>query len=343
MKKMICVSVLMALAAVLMPLLFMQKTQAGEDDLSNKPSPNSGITLPQSPPEQSEVPLDETQNTGKRDSETSFTLLENGQVRTVTMQEHLPFVLAAEMPISFAQEALKAQAVAARTYIMYCTLHENPKHPEADVCANSGCCMAYTDESSLRAAWGDSFEANMKLVNAAVSSTDGQVLSYEDSPILASFHSSSAGKTEEGAELWGDVPYLECVSSPETEIDVPNFVTTVEVTAENFRETVAALKPEADFSAMPEKWVGEPTQDKSGRVRSVNIGGQAITGSEMRKLFSLRSTAFTLEYTEGKFVFTVTGFGHGLGMSQYGANVMAKNGFEYTEILQHYYPGTQLY
>ena len=183
----------------------------------------------------------------------------------------------------------------------------------------------------------------MKLIYTAVSSTDGQVLSYENSPILASFHSSSAGKTEDGAELWGDVPYLSCVSSPETENDVPDFVTRVEFSAESFRSIVKGYKAEADFSAMPADWAKEPERDESGRVRSIAVAGQKLSGSEIRKLFSLRSTALDLDFAEGKFVFTVRGFGHGLGMSQYGANVMAKNGFTYREILQHYYPGTELY
>lgn len=340
MKKLFYISAALTLTAVFMPLLFQGRTGVGEDDLSNKPLPGTAAEQTQ---QSTEPAPEEPAPSPGRDGETSFRLLENGQVKTVSMNEHLPLVLAAEMPVSFAPEALKAQAVAARTYIMYCTLHENPKHPQAEVCSDSGCCMAYTDESSLRAAWGEKYEEYMKLIYTAVSSTDGQVLSYENSPILASFHSSSAGKTEDGAELWGDVPYLSCVSSPETENDVPDFVTRVEFSAESFRSIVKGYKAEADFSAMPADWAKEPERDESGRVRSIAVAGQKLSGSEIRKLFSLRSTALDLDFAEGKFVFTVRGFGHGLGMSQYGANVMAKNGFTYREILQHYYPGTELY
>jgi len=116
----------------------------------------------------------------------------------------------------------------------------------------------------------------------------------------------------------------------------------VEVSKDNFRETVLLLKTDAVFSDNPSEWITNMELDESGRVRSMKIGGAALSGSEMRKLFTLRSTAFTIEHKDGVFVFTVTGYGHGLGMSQYGANVMAKNGFDYKEILAHYYPMTKL-
>ena len=132
------------------------------------------------------------------------------------------------------------------------------------------------------------------------------------------------------------------MNSPETENDVPDYVTTVEVSKENFRETVLLLKTDAAFTEDPSAWVTETELDESGRVSTMTIGGAVLTGSELRKLFALRSTAFTLEYKDGAFLFTVTGYGHGLGMSQYGANVMARNGFDYREILAHYYPETEI-
>ncbi|MGI5986331.1 MAG: SpoIID/LytB domain-containing protein, partial [Oscillospiraceae bacterium] len=194
----------------------------------------------------------------------------------------------------------------------------------------------------LRGSWGKNFDSNIEIIRKAVTETDGQVMVYDELPILASFHSSSAGKTESGSELWGNVPYLVSVNSPETEKDVPNFVTTVEVSIDNFRETVLSYKTDAVFSENAAEWVKDTELDESGRVRSIIIGGVKLSGSEMRKLFSLRSTAFMLEFKDNIFLFTVTGYGHGLGMSQYGANVMAKNGFNYQEILEHYYPQTKL-
>lgn len=143
--------------------------------------------------------------------------------------------------------------------------------------------------------------------------------------------------------LWGtSLPYLVSVDSPETAEDVPNYISTLEVSPEDFRDTILAALPEADLSTLPPEWVGESALDSSGRVAAIRVGGLAVPGTRMRTLFSLRSTNFTLEWTGRSFLFTVTGFGHGAGMSQYGANVMAQEGSTYGEILSHYYPGTVL-
>lgn len=337
MKQIIWVSILLAMAAIIMPMLFIGENTEGLS-LAEEPSPSPSQAV-------SPTPTDSVETSGYikiPDAELTFTVLDGENLKNVTMADYLPYVLAAEVPATFSEEALKAQAVAARTYILYCTEHANPKHPEADICTEAGCCMAYSDETVLRGVWGDKFDQNLAAIRKAVTDTDGQVLTYAGEPILASFHSSSAGKTEDGSELWGDVPYLVSVSSPETENDVPDFVTTVEVSKDNFRETVLLLKPEAVFSDDPAAWISGTELDESGRVRNMTIGGTALTGSELRKLFSLRSTAFAIEFKNGIFVFTVKGYGHGLGMSQYGANVMAKNGFDYREILVHYYPETEL-
>lgn len=333
MRQIVWASMLLALALVLMPLLFLEEDSAAlvlEDYEPVIPSP--------SPSPAPEPPAYKT----AADGEKKISVLLGDEIIETSMAEYLPTALAAEMPASFHEEALKAQAVAARTYITYCTEHENPKHPGADVCGNSGCCLARMAEDELRAVWGGDYESNLAIISAAAADTDGQVLVYGGEPILASFHSSSAGRTENGAELWGAVPYLVCVESPESEREVPDYVTTVEVSPANLKETVLLLKPNAAFGEDPAAWLGEREPDESGRVRSMMIGGVSLTGQELRTLFALRSTAFTLEYAEGRFVFTVKGYGHGLGMSQYGANVMAKNGFSYKEILYHYYPNTKL-
>ncbi len=338
MKRIIWASILLVMAAIILPVLFLGSSAGGKyitDELTESQKENASQESEQ--PTVSVEPYKEVP-----DDKMTFTVLENGEVKQVTMAEYLPYALAAEVPVGFSEEALRAQAVAARTYILYCTKHENPKHPEADICTESGCCMAYADETELRGAWGDKFDEYIAIINSAVTTTDGQVLTFEENPILASFHSSSAGKTESGTELWGDVPYLKSVKSPETENDVPDYVTTVDVSKDNFRETILLLKPDAVFSDNASEWITNTELDESGRVRSMTVGGVSVSGSEMRKLFVLRSTAFKTEYTEGVFVFTVTGYGHGLGMSQYGANVMAKNGFDYKEILSHYYPQTEL-
>ena len=283
----------------------------------------------------------EAEGAGELDSELAFTVLTEGEVKTVTMSDWLPGVVAGEMPASFEPEALKAQAVAARTYIMYAMGREKPAHPEADVCDDPGCCKAHSTDEALRENWGGDYDANMQKILSAVRSTDGEYMSYGGEVIQAVFHSSSAGRTEDSAAIWQAEPYLVSVESPET-ADVPNYVSSVTVSPEDFRETVLAAHPETEFGEDPAFWLGAAVHDASGRVESVDIGGAQVPGTELRTLFELRSTAFALDYTAEGFLFTVTGYGHGVGMSQYGANVMAQDGADYEEILTHYYPGAEL-
>ena len=283
----------------------------------------------------------EAEGAGELDSELAFTVLTEGEVKTVTMSDWLPGVVAGEMPASFEPEALKAQAVAARTYIMYAMGREKPAHPEADVCDDPGCCKAHSTDEALRENWGGDYDANMQKI-LSVRSTDGEYMSYGGEVIQAVFHSSSAGRTEDSAAIWQAEPYLVSVESPETADDVPNYVSSVTVSPEDFRETVLAAHPEAEFGEDPAFWLGAAVHDASGRVESVDIGGAQVPGTELRTLFELRSTAFALDYTAEGFLFTVTGYGHGVGMSQYGANVMAQDGADYEEILTHYYPGAEL-
>ena len=267
-------------------------------------------------------------------------LLVDGEIRELPLEEYLVGVLAGEMPASFAPEALKAQAVAARTFALYCA--SGHKHAGADVCADPGCCQAWLSGETMRLNWGPEFEQNLARLRAAAEQTAGEYLSYEGRPVFAAFHSSSAGATEASGAIWNPRPYLVSVPSPESADTVPRYVSRLLCEPLDFRDTLLAAHPEADLSGGPETWLGPVEHDASGRVASVTLGGVPLKGTELRALFSLRSTAFTLQYGEDGFCFTVTGSGHGVGMSQYGAEVMARNGSDYREILAHYYPGTIL-
>ena len=167
------------------------------------------------------------------DSETAITALSGGALVETTMAEWLPGVVAAEMPASFAPEALRAQAVAARTYILQRMRGGAANHPEAGVCDQYTCCCAHKDDAALREQWGADYARNMARIRQAVTDTDGQYLTYGGQLIRAVFHASSAGATESSAALWsGDAPYLVSVSSPETAQDVPNYVSTAEIAAD---------------------------------------------------------------------------------------------------------------
>ena len=267
-------------------------------------------------------------------------LLPDGESETMALEDYVRGVLAAEMPADFPLEALKAQAVAARTYAIYCA--EGHKHGTADVCTRYSCCQAWQDEQTLREQWGADYERCADKLRRAAAETAGQILTWEGAPVFAAFHSSSAGATEDCGAVWNPRPYLVSVPTPETAETVPNFISSLRCAPLDFRDTILSACPEADFSGPPESWLGELRRDESGRVAFAVIGGAEIRGTELRRLFSLRSTAFTLAYTEGAFVFTAAGFGHGVGMSQYGAKLMAEAGESCQAILAHYYPGTTL-
>ena len=271
----------------------------------------------------------------------TVTVKNGDEVQEMDMQSYLVGVVAAEMPASFEPEALKAQSVAARSYALYCAA--TGRHGDtAQVCTDYSCCQAWSSEDMLRRTWGDGYDEKLRKIRDAVEATAGEYLCYDGAPVFAAFHSSSAGATEDCGAIWSARPYLVSVASPETADEVPNYISSVELSALDFRDTVLYARPDADFTGDESEWIGEITHDESGRVASVILGGEKLSGTELRSLFSLRSTAFTLEYTGSGFLFTVTGFGHGVGMSQYGANAMAKGGADYREILAHYYPGTQL-
>ena len=264
--------------------------------------------------------------------------------REMTLAEYLPLALAGEMPAVFEPEALQAQAVALRTYALYYRAQRKPNHPEADICTEPGCCAAFAEEETLRENWGENYDAYREKLRCAVEETDGEYLTWDDAPALAVFHASSYVSTEDGAALGLSVPYLERVETPETAALVRNLRSTVEVSREDFRTTVLAACPDAVLEGDAANWVGGVQLNASGRVAEALIGGAAISGLTLRQMFSLRSTDFTLAWDGERqsFLFRVNGYGHGLGMSQYGAELMAGAGADHREILAHYYPGTQL-
>ena len=291
-----------------------------------------------------ETPVDETEGepfvSGELDGATVLKVLDGETVLEMDLGEYLVGVVRAEMPASFQPEALKAQAVAARTYTLY-KLRTGGNHGDAaDICTDSTCCQAYLAEGQARANWGEDADANEKKVEAAVADTDGQVILYGGTPILAVFHSSSAGLTRAAGEVWlNDLPYLQAVSSPEPSDAIPNYYSRVEFTAEEFRQRILAAFPEAELSGGAESWLGDAAVDSAGSVSTLSVGGVTVKGSSLRSALGLRSACFTWEVQDGKLVFFVTGYGHGVGMSQYGANAMAEQGADYREILTHYYTG----
>lgn len=269
-------------------------------------------------------------------------LKSDGTVETMTMEDYLWGVVAAEMPASFHLEALKAQAVCARTYTVYQSVRGGEKHPQADVCGDYTCCQAYLTRDQAEESWGENARFYAGKVTAAVADTDGLLCLYGGEPIDAVFFSSTAGRTADAAEVWGaTVPYLVPVDSPEGE-EVPGWRTVCTYGADEVKERIQKAWPQADLSGPIEDWFGAPVLDSSGNVAQITVGGLTATGAQVRAAFGLRSCRFTVEPGEGSVTFHVTGYGHGVGMSQYGANALAGEGKSFQEILEWYYTGVTL-
>lgn len=278
---------------------------------------------------------------GEIDSARTLRVLDGDTVTEMSFSDYLQGVLRAEMPASFAQDALCAQAVAARTYTYYKMQNGGNHGDTADICTDHSCCQAFLGKDRAAENWGKNAERYEAKIENAVSATDGQVMLYGGAPILAVFHSSSAGETWNSGEVWAqDLPYLQSVSSPERE-GVPNYYSTVELTEAEFREKFLAARPEADLSGPASGWIRDPVMD-GVHVESVTIGGVSVSGPSVRSIFGLRSASFTAEAGDGKITFYVTGYGHGVGLSQYGANAMAEAGSTWREILEHYYTGVTI-
>ena len=291
-----------------------------------------------------EVPVDETEEPlfsgGARDGGITLRVLQGDAVETMNLGAYLTGVVRAEMPATFEPEALKAQTVAARTYTLYKMKRGGNHGDTADLCTDPACCQAYLEEAEARRNWGEQADGYEQKIEEAVRATDGQVILYGGEPILAVFHSSSAGRTRAAGEVWvNDLPYLQAVESPENGETIPSYYSRVEITKETFQKRVQALWPEADLTAGAERWLSQAVTDEAGNVETLCVGGVQVKGTELRSALGLRSACFTWEVQGDHLVFFVTGYGHGVGLSQYGANRMAESGTSWQEILTHYYTG----
>ncbi len=258
----------------------------------------------------------------------------DGTTAEMDLDTYLVGVVLAEMPASFEQEALKAQSVVARTYTQkaYTT---GGKHGDGSVCTQSSCCQAYISEQDYLAKGGT--QESVDKIRAAVTATSGYVLTYEGALIEATYFSCSGGATEDAAAVWGTAyPYLRSVASPGEE-DAAHYTDSVCFTAKEFQDALGV-----SLTGTPASWLGAVTHTAGGGVDTMVIGGQAYQGTELRFRLGLRSTAFEMTASGDTITVTTKGFGHRVGMSQYGADAMAVTGSSYQEILAYYYQGTAL-
>ena len=264
-----------------------------------------------------------------------------GQVLELSRREYLIGAVAAEMPVSWPDEALKAQAVAAHSYALYCRDHAAPDSIgwlTADPARRQGCLT----DPVLRSYWGTAYETNYARLAALVDEVEHTVLLCDGAPACASYFAISNGRTEASENVWGTaLPYLVSVDSS-TDLSADNYTYSVSFSPAQMQQLLASgLGLAPDLSA-PENWFGDITLTASGYVACLPVCGQTISGPALRKALSLRSACFIVQYQDGAFQITTRGYGHGVGMSQWGAKALAEQGQTAAEILAHYFPGTEL-
>ena len=255
------------------------------------------------------------------------------EIETMDVNTYVVGVLLGELPADFDAETMKAQAVVARTYALKRQL-SGQKHSGA-VCMDSACCQAYCGIGDFLAKGGR--QETVDKVTSAVNETAYQILTYNNQLIEATYFSCSGGRTEDAVAVWGaEIPYLQAVDSPGEE-QATHYTDSVRFTKREFAELLG-INPKGQLVT----WFGNITYTNGGGVDTIVIGGKTFLGTDLRKLLDLRSTAFTITPMEDTVQIVTKGFGHRVGMSQYGAEAMAAGGANYEQILSHYYPGTEL-
>lgn len=272
----------------------------------------------------------------------------SGQVLDVPIRDYVIGAVLAEMPATYHPEALKAQAVAARTYAVRQRekqrISPDPELMGADISNDSTKYQAYFTTAQAKAFYGDGYDTYFQKAADAVDSTDKLILYYDGEPIVAAFHAISGGRTESAEVIWGSsVDYLVPADSS-ADKKAPSYPDEKIFTAKELRTIIKKTYPKADLSGSPDKWITINETSTSGTVTEVTVGTVKLKGTEFRTLFSLRSANFTVGYNDdsGQFCIATKGYGHGVGMSQYGANAMAEDGADFEEILLHYYKGIEI-
>lgn len=327
MKKIFIYILCLVLFCFLIPILFTQKNKKEQTVMSNDIEEKNN-----------EVTYDYGQyNTVK------LLHSKTGEVEEIGLDEYLLGVVSSEMPANFEEEALKSQAVVARTYTIY-KIVNGSKHDNADICDDSSCCQAWISKEDRLNRWNEEERtSNWAKIENAVYSTKGKIITYEGKPINAFFHSNSGGVTDTATAVWGgtNYPYLQAVQTS-GEDAYSQYNSEVIVTKDEFISKIKEYHSDfkIDFSLENQIEILEYTEGE--RIKTIKIGNLNLSGVEIRTIFGLKSAKFEIIQEGENIKFTVIGYGHGVGMSQTGADSMAKQGSNYEEIIKHYYTGVQI-
>lgn len=266
---------------------------------------------------------------------------EDGTVEHLGLEEYLYGVVAAEMPASYELEALKAQAVVARTYTKY--KQEEKKHDNADICDDSTCCQAWISKENRFSRWEEpDRESNWNKIVQAVNDTAGKYITYEGKPINALFHSNSAGRTELPINVWGGTyPYLQIVETS-GENAYSTYASEVVITKDELIQKMLEKNSKFKINFKDDDAMRILEYNESGRVKTLKVGNTELSGVEARTIFGLKSAKFEFMIGGDEIKFQILGYGHGVGLSQSGSDSLAKQGKNFEEIITHYYKNVEI-
>lgn len=269
---------------------------------------------------------------------------ETSQIEELNIDEYLYGVVSSEMPANFETEALKAQAVVARTYTIYQIINNKGKHENADICDDYSCCQAWIAKEERLLKWNEQeAEGNWNKITEAVDSTKGKIITYNGEPINAFFHANSGGITESSLNIWGgiDYPYLKSVETSGEE-GYTQYASEITLTHEELLNKIKMKYQDCLINFSEQDCIKIIEYTTSGRIKTIKFGNIEISGTEARNLLGLKSTNFTFSINEKTIIFTVIGYGHGVGMSQTGADSLAKSGSDYETIIKHFYTNVEI-
>ena len=328
MKKFIYYILLFIIVCFIIPLIFVRK-------VDKQIVPNSKNKVQESK---------ETNYEYKKYEKIRLLHKENESVEELPIDEYLYGVVASEMPATFEKEALKAQAVVARTYTIYKIENDKSKHENADICDDPSCCQAWISKEDRFEKWDSSKkEEYWNKITSAVDSTKGKVIVFEGKIINAFFHANSGGKTETTANVWGGegYPYLQTVETS-GEDTYSQYASEVTLTKQTFIDKIKEKHPDFSIDFKEENCIKTLEYTEGGRVKNIKIGNLELSGVEVRNILGLKSANFSITMEEEKIKIEVLGYGHGVGMSQTGADSMAKQGSNYEDIIKHFYTNVEI-
>lgn len=327
MRKVLLYILCMVFLCFLIPILFTTKNKIKEVERDNEVQEKEEII---------------TYDYGKY-NKVKLLHAKTGGIEEIELDTYLLGVVSSEMPASFEIEALKAQAVVARTYTIY-KITEGKKHESADICDDSKCCQAWISKEDRLNKWDEqNKEEYWAKIEEAVNSTKGKIVTYEGKPINAFFHSNSGGKTDTATSVWGgsNYPYLQTVATSE-EDTYSQYSSEVNLTKEEFVNKIKEYHSNFQIDFFLENQIEILEYTEGERVKTIKIGNLNLSGVEIRNMFGLKSAKFQVNIEGENIKFNVIGYGHGVGMSQTGADSMAKQGNNYEEIIKHFYKSTKI-